>query len=389
MVSPIDYFISLHHESINLFLWGKMKRLTVLFAAILCCSLAYSQEAEPETTSGVDFTIIPRLDANPFLAKNNSGGESSFSTAHILYSLFEGSLGDYFTFSVCNHWYGSDLTELYGSPFSCSVNTFTDWANLSLNLGNWTFTGGKNYIFLGTFEEDAYDYDSHFAISTMFWNNFVATQWGGSIAYNLPTEADDDAFVAFQLSTSPFQDCLASHPLKTYTLYLRDQFGPYSLLASAHCLEMDKGENVWMLALGQQLAVNDFTFTVDYMNRYLPSNRRASGRGSGFFGQEMSLTAVAEYNAADNLRFGVKGGWEFCRGINDIFGYGAGWVDEAEDIPYGIEPDKDYLFGGIFAEWYPIDNLRVHALAAVNNYTDLFSFTAGVMYYFNVADLFR
>ena len=367
-----------------------MKRLTVLFAAILCCSLAYSQEAESEAnTSGADFTIIPRLDANPIFANSSSENESAFLYVPMLYTLFEGSIGDYFTFSVCNHWYSADAAELYKYPFSCMSMTWTDWANLSLNIGNWTLTGGKNFIFVGTYEEDAYDFDSYYDLNTMFWNMFVATQWGGSIAYNLPTEADDDAFVAFQLSTSPFQDRLSRNPLKTYTLYLRDQFGPYSLLASAHCLQSDMEDNIWMLALGQQLSVNDFTFTVDYMNRYMASNRQASGRGRGFFGQEMSLDATVQYDILDNLKIGIKGGWEFCHGQNDIFGLGREWIDTGSNLPYGIVPEKDYLFGGIFAEWRPIENLRIHATAAVNNYTDYFSLTAGVMYYFNVTDLFR
>ena len=56
-----------------------MKKLLLLFAALLPCFLAYSQEAD-DTGSYVDVQIIPRFEFNPYFTP---GGELFPTTFHL------------------------------------------------------------------------------------------------------------------------------------------------------------------------------------------------------------------------------------------------------------------------------------------------------------------
>ena len=43
---------------------------------------------------------------------------------------------------------------------------------------------------------------------------------------------------------------------------------------------------------------------------------------------------------------------------------------------------RDYCFGGLFVNGYPLEGLRVHAAVGCNNYTKSPSVTLGVCYQF-------
>ena len=81
-----------------------MKKLLLLFAALLPCFLAYSQEAD-DTGSYVDVQIIPRFEFNPYFTPGGSGdGSSGYSFGNSsLYTLVEGAISDHVSFTLSNH----------------------------------------------------------------------------------------------------------------------------------------------------------------------------------------------------------------------------------------------------------------------------------------------
>ena len=81
-----------------------MKKLVVLAASILLCTLAQAQGAD-DSGASAGITIVPRIDFNPVFSgsdKEVTLGNSS------LYSLFEGNISENLSFSVCNHWLSSE-----------------------------------------------------------------------------------------------------------------------------------------------------------------------------------------------------------------------------------------------------------------------------------------
>ena len=122
-----------------------MKRMFVLFAFLLlsCAYFAQDVKAQSEGT----LLIVPRLDLEP----SYYGGESwSFDLGSTsLYTLFEGNLSKNLSFSVCNHWFAftsdiEDAAALYRMTGKASECNWVDWANLTLKLGNFFISAGKD-----------------------------------------------------------------------------------------------------------------------------------------------------------------------------------------------------------------------------------------------------
>ncbi len=113
-----------------------MKKLVVLAASILLCTLAQAQGADDSGTSA-GITIVPRIDVNPTFAgseKEVTLGNSS------LYTLFEGNITENLSFSVCNHWLSSEPKYLYQNTWRADDVNWCDWAYLEYSLGNFIIT---------------------------------------------------------------------------------------------------------------------------------------------------------------------------------------------------------------------------------------------------------
>lgn len=117
---------------------------------MLLCFLAHSQEAE-NLGSYAEVSIIPRLDLNPYYSSEDSKLGFTHGNSSI-YTLFEGSVGEHFSWTVANHWLSSlnePATEDYNYAwpyknlgYSNDYN-WIDYLKVDLTFGNWTFTLGK------------------------------------------------------------------------------------------------------------------------------------------------------------------------------------------------------------------------------------------------------
>ena len=104
-----------------------------------------------------------------------------------------------------------------------------------------------------------------------------------------------------------------------------------------------------------------------------------------------AVTGSATYSFLDGMfELGAKGGYEtISSSCPDFFGYSSDWNVEEDGIsgivPLGIDSAKDYAFGGLFIHYFPVEGLRIHAAAGINNYTKSVSATIGLLYSFGTS----
>ena len=332
-----------------------MKRLFVLFAFLLVSCAAFAQDEKPQSEGTL--LVVPRIDLDPAY----SGGEWSFDLGSTsLYTLFEGNLTKNLSFSVSNHWFAfctewDDAASLYRNTWHSNSANWVDWANLTLTLGNFFVTAGKDYMRIATYEIDEYDYNAHWQMNSLLWNMLQVYQWGGLVGW----QNDDESLkVSLQMTTDP----MMVHPFESrdlkdyaYTFNTTYEGEALSLMGSV----THSGSWGWIGALGAKVPVSD-ALTL---------------------GTDISLTEFVksgalsvEASVSDKLDLVGKVGYEKI-GSNwgEMFGGGQ-------------------FFGGAACNWYPLRDsrdLRVHLVAAPMVYVhsdDTVSslyLSAGATYFFS------
>lgn len=344
-----------------------MKKLLFLIAAMLYCNHAFSQKAE--------LTVIPRLDLVPQVPINNKGNSDFYYGNSSLYTLLDGELGEHFSYSAQLHWMSRDTKYLYENTGYSNATNWLDWANITYSTGNWSFTLGKDYLAWGTYEEEAYDFDSYFELSSYFWNMFPGYEWAAKVGYTLPSETTT---FEFQFATSPFGERFFSSKLYAYSLRWLGEYGNFKPIWSAHLMEIEKGKYLSLIALGNKWTVGKFDYVFDLTNM-------AVGTGH-FLNQSMNVTGWVQYNMPRCEVF-AKMGYAFRHESDDWLGDGDEYSFEKDIVPTGLDSGKDYVFGGIGMHYYPIKNnkdLRLHSVVAANNYCDNMAVNIGATYFFRI-----
>lgn len=339
-----------------------MKKTVVLIVALLSCFLAYSQEASDAGLSG-ELLIVPRLEFNPYIYTDGSFDYDLGSTG--LYSLFEGTLGDHVSFSICNLWANESPKYLYTESFNPNVTTWVNWAYVTLSFGNFFADLGKKAILYGTFEQDEYDYNNYWGLCTYVWNNFQTYQWGAAAGWR--NEDETTKFTA-QVTSGvagrwPFTEGI------TATVQAYHEFSGNSILmAAVNYYNQGNGYyyhggladlRYFMASAGYQQSFGDATVTLDAYayNRFREFNTSAMLSFKYDF-EKLDLTARA--------------------GMDSL-------VDED-----GLRQNA-VLVGGL-VQYYPLresKDLRLHCMAAYNNcptspIDNHFNFTVGATYFFNI-----
>ena len=342
-----------------------MKRLLSLLAAgVLLCTPVFGQE-DPETVCNYpELSIITRVDAYPFSPS--------------VYTLLEGSLGEHLSYSFCNNWVNDDIPSLYANTLRSDELDWCLWGWLSLDLGNWHIMAGKDYIRTGGFETDAYDYDQYWQLCSNFWNNAQVYQYGGAVRYVLPSESDE---FMVQVLSSPFSGKSFEDKLLSYNLEWLGEHGPWSTIWSITGIDYTTErysltDKLWLLSAGNQFEISDsFNCGFDYIYRIAGPFANEPGAGDkGPFHPANSghnLIGRVNWRPLDWLEAGARGAFETSKAylVEDLLG-----------IP------EQYLSGGLLLNFYPLkekDDLRIHALAGMNN-LDGFFWGAGITYNFNL-----
>ena len=193
---------------------------------------------------------------------------------------------------------------------------------------------GKDNVLVGSFEYDAYDVDSYWFMNSSVWNSFDAWQWGASASF-YPA---DDHELAIQACNSPFS--FGEPNLFAYALCWRGEMDFFESYWTANLWQYDTGSYMKSVNLGNRFSFDDFSVDLEYMTRATDLKN--------LFTQDFTLMAAPSYEFADWGRVTGKFGWEKC-GEDALMGYGY---------------DGSYMFYGLAAEFFPIEDyedLRVHA----------------------------
>lgn len=370
-----------------------MRKTLFLLCAMLCCFHAFAQEAEVagRTTesedSGTQWLIVPRIDVNPYAPLKNGGYKGFDLGSTSLYGLFEGAFGESdFSYSVEAHLLSSDPAALYGNTFRSDDVNWLDWANITYAPGNLYFTAGKQIMSVGSFEIDDYDYDAHINLCSTLWNNLQVYQWGIAAGWISDDESTD---LSLQMVTSPYGERPFSSGLYTYSALWRGEYGPWMPLWSVGAMAYDKGAYVGHIAVGNQFSVGDFTLGLDL-----------STRGYDFDFNETTAVALLGWEPSEKFALKAKYGIEGYRTPSldaDVIGWNPA-LDGEDPADYyvpaslamacldgGIPVEKTlYQFGGIVAEYRPMENLRVHAALAANTWAKSLSVNIGATYFLSL-----
>ena len=337
-----------------------MKKILVVCAAILTLHSwpLLAQEAEDTGSTGVEFSIIPRLDLSPEF----TDGKGEFTLGNSsLYTLFEGNITENLSFSVSNHWMSfwgtdpilDDTKALYDHTFwhSDTVN-WLDWAYLQYATGPWTFTLGKNTMLTGGTEYDQYDWDLHPIMASSFWNCFAGYQWGGRVGYEL----FEDNTLNVEVSTSPYGERPFSSGLYAFSAGWTGSIGVWQPIWSFSAIQ--KGDNKYepLLYLGNRFENEKVTVDLDLSNRV--------GSGEFMLAKGCSIHATATWPLTEKWEVLSTVAYEY---YNDI--------------------DEGAKFGGAAVHWYPFGedrSLRVHAYCAYNSFSKVTSFCLGAVYNLNL-----
>ena len=357
-----------------------MKKYLLSIAALLLGLLAHSQEAD-DLGNHAEVSVIARLDLNPFFGKDATEftlGNSS------LYTLFEGSASDHFSWTLANHWFSgntflgeeADPWAFFNALGKSNETNFIDLAYVDLTFGNWTFNLGKNCIATGGHEYDDYDWMVHTGLASPLWSCLACYQWGGKVTYTTPSEMSN---FSLQMTTSPFGEKPFSSGLWTWSAQWGGEYGWYAPLWSVSLFQsMSPGDpspkapvkqNNWLISLGNQFLFNDWTITLDWSNCVDMSDYQ--------FVKGWTLHGVVNYAISDKFDVSLRGNWV-------VPAADATFQTGDQIIQYDIEPWWNI---GAICEFYPLRDsrdLRLHAIAQYDKLQSAFAFNIGILYNLNI-----
>lgn len=331
-----------------------MKRLLLLIAAALYCSLAYSQDAG-NVGNGAQLSIVSRLDAEPYFSFDPGGENGITLGTSSIYTFLEGTLWDTVGYSVSNHWLSTDYQSLYDYlGYSCEFN-WLDWAYVTIPFGDFEAEIGKDVLGVASYEFDANDVDMFWQMCSTQWNNLQCYQWGAKLAW-YPTET---AMIRGEITSSPFTLRPFEDGIVCAGLMVRDDMDGFSWMASANMFGNPEGNAFLGEYLGAQWYGDNLTLGAE------ASMRNVAG---SFWNHEFTIAANAEYNLSDALVVKARAGIEDNRGL------------ELFSCP-------KCLYGGLSAEYdlsNALDGLSLHCAFGGNNFENCAYLTIGAKYNFTL-----
>lgn len=354
-----------------------MKKYLLSIAALLLGLLAHSQEADDLGNNYAEVSIIPRLDLNP--AWYTEGFEFTLGSSS-LYTLFEGSASEHFSWTVANHWFSgnsflgpnADAWDLFKALGYSDSNNFIDMLYADLKFGGWTFTLGKQCITTGGHEYDDWDWEVHSNLASPLWNDLACYQWGGKVAWTTPSEMTT---FSLQMTSSPFGERPFSSGLWCYSFQWSGDYDWFSPLWSVSAFGKEAPEIAsaprdysFVVSLGNAFSFGDWTIGLDWSNvaglNYFYTDFL---KGNIFHG-------LARLEPSDRWAFALQGNYVH---INNKGRY----TTDAHD------PWLSYWDLGAVAHFYPLrdsKDLRLHASAKVGSVAkeapSAFELSVGILY---------
>lgn len=309
-----------------------MKKHILLFV-IAFMAVGHAAKAEEIITTGQTSDYIPdiSLDTRFGYDYNFSGKAGSF-LGDGLYLDINGYISPNFSYSF-NHRLASSYYDNDLSGFDA-----TNWLTLTYEIGEFSFTAGKDGLMVGSFEYDAYDLDSYYSMNSGFYNTLDCWQWGVSAAW-VP---DEDHSLAFQIANSPLA---AGRPnLYAYNIAWRDKDDFYETYWSVNFWEYSKGNFVKAINLGNRITFGPFSMDLDLMSR-----------GENWDDLDFTILTSPSVTIGDWGRAFAKFGLEKTE----------------EDLVYELSYGGEYVFYGAGFEYFPLKenhDVRLHAAWSSNNH---------------------
>ena len=305
------------------------------------------------------------------------GGDLAGFGGDGFYLNIDGKISKHFSYSLCQK-----LFSQHGEDDSVFDNT--DWLTLSYDIGQFTFTAGKDVLMVGSFEYDAYDIDSYFDMNSMFYNSFNCYQWGVKAEW----APSDEGSIALQITNSPFSLYPREDNLYAYNLAWSESWNWYSSIWSVNMFEYEPGKYVKCIALGNMFYIGNFSLGLDCIT--LDTNLKDKAD------DQFTINFMPSYEFDNKFRLFGKLGWE---SVGEDLPYDfTGEYLSAEDmalaneeniytLPAFLVAGQDYWFYGAGLEYFPIkdnDSVRLHAVWASNNFTKRHSINVGLTWKFDL-----
>jgi hypothetical protein len=285
-------------------------------------SVSHAQEAKD--SAAVDY--IPEISLDTRLGYNQCLTDKSgrFYSDGIYLNL-DGYISPHFSYSSNVKLFTPESFEDGYSGID-AIN----WLQLTYEIGDFSISAGKDAIFVGSFEYEAYDLDAYYDMYSLFYNYFDCWQWGVSAAW-YPAENQS---IQIQVANSPLS---YEENHFAYSLAWRGGWDWYESYWSANLWQYDSGKYVKSLNLGNMFYLGDFSILADYMTRSASFNT--------LFSEDFTAVLQPAYEGLEWGRFFVKAGYERASEIIDY------------------EFTGDNLFYGLGAEFFPLKenrNIRLH-----------------------------
>ena len=361
-----------------------MKRLFCFLVVtfIVAGAAVYAQEVDSTVgvqtlTSEEDVTNEESGDCVPSISLDSRfgyerviSGETAGFGGDGLFLNVDGKIGEHFSYALCHRLFESNGED-------SSVFDATDVLTLTYEVGGFSFSAGKDYIILGSWEYDAYDWDSYFDMNSMFYNSFEGRHWGVKASW---TNKSESSTFLVQITNSPFTEYPKEDNLYAYGLGWQGAWDWYESYWTVNLWEYAPGAYVKNLALGNTFYLGNFSLTTDVMMRGVELKNLTD---------ELSFTAMPAYEFGSKLRLFGKFGWE--RSSLNLFGEEY-LEEESFDasgavMPDFLIPDKEYIFYGAGVEYFPLKDrkdIRLHAVWASNNYTKRHALNIGLTWKFDL-----
>ena len=229
-----------------------------------------------------------------------------------------------------------------------------NWMTLTYEIGDFSFTAGKDALLVGSFEYDAYDLDSYYDMNSMFYNTRDCWQWGVSAAW-YPGECHS---ILLQASESPFRT--EDMNLFSYALGWRCESEYYESYWTANMWEYGKGKFLKSLNIGNRINLGCFSCDIEYMTR--------AADFKNFFVNDFTAIVSPSVDICGWVRLFAKCGYERVR----------------EEVMF--EDFDTNLFYGGGVEFFPLredKDVRIHAAWSDNEFFGN-NLNVGLTWRFNV-----
>lgn len=297
---------------------------------MLPCFLAFSQEAESPGNKP-EMTVVARAEYSSVEEYHHLGNSS-------LYFLLDGNFTERLSYSASFHLLNADPKSLYENTLHSDSVNWLDWLLLSYDFGQFQFSLGKDYIRIGTWESDGYDFDMYFENASTVWGILPVYQWGGMLSWT-PSESFS---LLGQVTTSPYGERPFASGKYAFSLEALTSFDWYNGIYSLNHIDE------FIFAMGHDFSFGKWDLLWDSFTELR----------SGYHGYN-SLKVT--YTPVEQWSFAIKAGHE-----NQLF------PDFLEEL------DINKLYGSLVINWMPIEQLRIHALAEYDNILETPLFNVGV-----------